>query len=278
MNYRHAFHAGNFADVFKHAVLVRVLLHLRGKEAAFRAIDTHAGIGRYDLASDAAERTGEWVEGIGRLWGRDLPEPLAAFLDPYLDTVARLNPDGRLRFYPGSPEIARLMTRPADGLTLCELHPDDAAALAALYARERRVKVIARDGWLAPKAFLPPKERRGLVLVDPPFEQRGDYDRLAQALADGHRRFATGVYVLWYPVKDAAEVKRFRRMIADLAIPKCLVIEATWRVVDGARLSGGGLVTVNAPYTLAPACRAAGKLLWDVLSVPAGRLLVSGDA
>ncbi len=278
MNYRHAYHAGNPADVVKHAVLAFVLEHLTRKEAPLRVIDTHAGIGLYDLASDAAERTGEWVEGIGRLWGRDLPEPLAALLDPYLDCVARLNADGRLRSYPGSPEIARLMTRPLDGLTFCELHPDDAGTLAGLYRREARAKVIELDGWLAPRAFLPPKEKRGVVLIDPPFEQAGDYDRLVDALASGYRRFATGVYLLWYPVKDAVEVKRFHRMIADLAIPKCLVIEATWRPVDGKRLAGAGLVTINAPYTLAPVCRAAGKSLWDVLGVPAGRLLVSGDA
>lgn len=277
MNYRHAYHAGNPADVIKHAVLAFVLAHMTQKAAPLRVVDTHAGIGRYDLTSDAAERTGEWVEGIGRLWGRDLPDPLAALLDPYLDAVARLNPDGRLRFYPGSPEIARLTTRPGDGLTFCELHPEDAATLAGLYARERRAKVIALDGWLAPKAFLPPKEKRGLVLIDPPFEQRGDYDRLVEALASGYRRFATGVYLLWYPVKDAGEVRRFHRMIADLAIPKCLTVEATWRAVDGQRLSGAGLVTVNAPYTLAPHLHAAGRPLWEALGVPNGRLSLSGD-
>ncbi len=278
MNYRHAFHAGNPADVIKHAVLAFILAHMTQKETPLRVVDTHAGIGVYDLTSDAAERTGEWVEGIGRLWAKDMPEPLAAFLDPYLDAVARLNPDGRLLRYPGSPEIARLTTRPMDGLTFCELHPEDSRTLAALYAREKRAKVIEIDGWLAPKAFLPPKEKRGLVLIDPPFERRGDYDRLAEALANGVRRFATGVFVLWYPVKDPVEVKRFHRLIADLAIPKCLTIEATWRVVDGQRLSGAGLVTVNAPYTLAPHLRAAGQLLWDALNVPAGRLLLSGDA
>ncbi|MDP2801640.1 MAG: 23S rRNA (adenine(2030)-N(6))-methyltransferase RlmJ [Phreatobacter sp.] len=278
MNYRHAFHAGNPADVIKHAVFAFILAHMMQKDTPLRVVDTHAGTGRYDLTSDPAERTGEWVEGIGRLWGKDLPEPLAVFLDPYLDVVARLNPDGRLTHYPGSPEIARLMTRPIDGLTFCELHPEDSRTLASLFHAEKRAKVITLDGWLAPKAFLPPKEKRGLVLIDPPFERRGDYDRLAEALANGVRRFATGVFVLWYPVKDPLEVKRFHRMIADLAIPKCLTIEATWRVVDGQRLSGAGLVTVNAPYTLAPVIRAAGQLLWNALNVPAGRLLVSGDA
>jgi 23S rRNA (adenine2030-N6)-methyltransferase len=278
MNYRHAYHAGNPADVVKHAVLAFVIDYLLRKDTPIRILDTHAGIGRYDLTSDAAERTGEWVEGIGRLWGRELPDALAALLDPYLDAVARLNPDGRLRFYPGSPEIARLMARPIDAMTFCELHPEDHRTLAAGTARDRRVKVIELDGWLAPKAFLPPKEKRGLVLIDPPFEQRGDYDRLVEALANGYRRWSTGVFLLWYPIKDAQEVKRFHRAIADLAIPKCLAIEATWRIVDGERLAGAGLVTVNAPYTLAPVCRAAGKSLWDVLGVPAGRFSVTGDA
>jgi 23S rRNA (adenine2030-N6)-methyltransferase len=278
MNYRHAYHAGNPADVVKHAVLALVIDYLLRKETAIRVIDTHAGLGRYDLTSDAAERTGEWVEGIGRLWGRDLPEPLEAFAGPYLDVVARLNPDGRLRFYPGSPEIARLMTRPIDGITLCELHPEDGYSLASLYAREKRIKVIERDGWLAPKAFLPPKERRGLILIDPPFEQPGDYERLVEALENGYRRWAGGTFLLWYPVKDPTALKRFHRAIADLAIPKCLTVEATWRVVDGLRLSGAGLVTVNAPYMLGEVCRRAARPLFDVLGVPAGRLTVTGSA
>ncbi|CEJ15652.1 Ribosomal RNA large subunit methyltransferase J [bacterium YEK0313] len=278
MNYRHAYHAGNPADVIKHAVLAFVIDHLLKKEAPIRIVDTHAGIGRYDLTSDAAERTGEWVEGIGRLWGKPLPEALEALVGPYLDVVARLNPDGRLRFYPGSPDIARLMTRPGDGITACELHPEDGASLAALYARDRRIKVIDRDGWLAPKAFLPPKERRGLVLIDPPFEERADYDRLVEALASGHRRWATGTFLLWYPVKDPAVVKRFHGMIAALGIPKCLTIEAIWRPVDGTRLAGAGLVTVNAPFTLAAACRAAARPLWETLGVPQGRLGVMGEA
>ncbi len=131
MNYRHAYHAGNPADVVKHAVLAFVLSHMVQKDKPLRVIDTHAGLGRYDLTADASERTGEWVEGIGRLWGKDLPEPLAALLDPYLDAVAMINPDGRLRYYPGSPDIARMVTRPVDGLTFCELHPRTARTLAA---------------------------------------------------------------------------------------------------------------------------------------------------
>lgn len=278
MNYRHAYHAGNLADVIKHAVLAFVIEHLKRKPAPFRFIDSHAGAGLYDLTSDAAERTGEWVEGIGRLWGRELPPDLEAFLGPWLDQVARVNPDGRLRFYPGSPEIACGLMRKGDGLTLCELHADDGEGLTELYRRDPRVKVIRRDGWLAPKAFLPPRERRGLILVDPPFEQKGDFGRLVEALAEGHRRWASGMFLLWYPVKDPAEVKRFHRAIAALAIPKGLTIEAVWRPVDGTRLAGAGLVTVNAPYTLAPAIRAAARSLWDVLGVPAGRLLLTGDA
>ena len=278
MNYRHAYHAGNPADVIKHAVLAFVIDHLLKKEAPIRIVDTHAGIGRYDLTSDAAERTGEWVEGIGRLWGKPLPAALEALVGPYLDVVARLNPDGRLRFYPGSPDIARLMTRPGDGITACELHPEDGASLAALYARDRRIKVIDRDGWLAPKAFLPPKERRGLVLIDPPFEERGDYDRLVEALGAGHRRWATGIFLLWYPVKDPVAVKRFHAMIAGLGLAKCLTVEAIWRPVDGERLAGAGLVIVNAPFTLAAACRAAERPLWEALGVANGRLSVTGDA
>ena len=217
------------------------------------------------------------MEGIGRLWGKDLPPGLASLLDPYLDAVAALNPDGRLRFYPGSPEIARLGTRPEDGLTFCELHPEDAATLEGIYGRERRAKVIELDGWLAPKAFLPPKEKRGLVLIDPPFEEAGDFDRLAEALRQGVRRWAGGMFLLWYPIKDPRAVDRFHREIAALDLPKCLILDALWRPVDGRRLAGAGLVVVNAPYTLAPACRAAGPLLWQVLGVPGGRLSVTGE-
>src|SRR5262245_95776 len=164
MNYRHAFHAGNFADVVKHAVLALLIERLKAKDTAFRVVDTHAGIGLYDVAGDEARRTGEWERGIGRIYGRNLDPILAGLMQPYLDAVRAANDGGQLRFYPGSPWIARHLLRRQDRLTAVELHPEDAAGLAARFAGDRQVKTIRLDGWLAMGAFVPPKERRGLVL------------------------------------------------------------------------------------------------------------------
>ena len=184
MNYRHAFHAGSFADVVKHAVLVRILVHLRAKPAAFRVIDTHAGAGLYDLAGPEASRSLEWRAGIQRL----LPMPIGggarALLTPYLDVVSGLNAVGRLTAYPGSPALTRAFLRPQDRLIACETEPNAAAALARNFARDRRVKVVAIDGWTALNAYVPPPERRGLILVDPPFEEAEDFVRLARGLEE----------------------------------------------------------------------------------------------
>ncbi|TIT43493.1 MAG: 23S rRNA (adenine(2030)-N(6))-methyltransferase RlmJ, partial [Mesorhizobium sp.] len=170
MNYRHAYHAGNFADVVKHAVLTRLLDYLKQKDKAFRVIDTHAGIGRYDLSSVEAQKTGEWLGGIGRLVGADLDTRVAALLAPYLEAVRAVNPEGGVKNYPGSPLIARHLLRKQDRLTAIELHPQDAERLKAVFAGDFQTRVIELDGWLALGAHLPPKEKRGLVLVDPPFE------------------------------------------------------------------------------------------------------------
>ena len=205
MNYRHTFHAGNFADVVKHAVLALLIERLKAKATAFRVIDTHAGAGLYDLAGEQARRTDEWKGGIGRLLGKSPDPSLAALLSPYLSaveaaqTLAPPGPDHSPRLYPGSPWIARHLLRPQDRLTAVELHPEDAASLSQLFAGDRQVKVIALDGWNALGAFVPPKERRGLVLIDPPFEERDEFDRLLAGLVKAHRRWPTGVYALWYP-------------------------------------------------------------------------------
>ena len=196
MNYRHAFHAGNFADVMKHATLALLIERLKAKETAFRVIDTHAGPGLYDLTADQATRTGEWRQGIGRVWGKELDPELATLLAPYLGAVAAAN-DGSaaLTRYPGSPWIARHLFRRQDRLTAVELHPEDGEALSALFAGDIQVRTIALDGWLALGAFVPPKERRGIVFVDPPYEERDDFETLldsvrgrAPQVADGHLR------------------------------------------------------------------------------------------
>jgi 23S rRNA (adenine2030-N6)-methyltransferase len=270
MNYRHAYHAGNFADVLKHAVLALVIEHLKLKPAPFRVIDTHAGIGLYDLTSEASLKTGEWQAGIGRVLDKELPADAAAILAPYLAVVREVNGPGPLERYPGSPLIARRLVRASDRLVVNELHPEDYAALEKLFARDAESKVLALDAWTALKSLLPPKERRGVVLVDPAFEQQGELERLVEGLGEAVRRFATGTFLLWYPIKDVKAVAAFRRKIAALALPKALAVELMIRgAEDAQRLNGAGLIVVNTPYTL----EARLKVLMPVLV----RLLAQGE-
>lgn len=252
MNYRHAYHAGNFADVVKHATLALVIEHMKLKPGPFRVIDTHAGLGVYDLASEAAQKTGEWREGIGRVMQATFAPGAANLLAPYLDVVRRLNAGGGLARYPGSPLLARELMRAGDRLVVNELHPEDHNELKRLFAHDPQVKVMALDAWTALKALLPPPERRGVMLIDPAYEQAGELDRLVQGLQEGVRRFATGTYLLWYPIKDAKTVTAFRRKIGDLGLPKATAIELMVRGPDDeTRLNGAGLIAVNAPFMLA---------------------------
>ncbi len=256
MNYRHAFHAGNFADVVKHATLALVIEHLKLKPAPFRVIDTHAGAGVYDLAGDEAGRTGEWEGGIGRLIGdgaAPLPDDVAALLEPYLAAVAACKasvPGGHM-LYPGSPWLALARMRDQDRLIANELHPEDAEHLIRTIARDRRAKVLALDGWHVLKATLPPVERRGVVLIDPPFEEAGEFQRLAQGLKAAAQRFATGVFVLWFPIKDVATVAPFQRALRGLGLAKLLWIELqTSTPGTDAKLAATGLVILNPPFRL----------------------------
>ncbi len=251
MNYRHAFHTGNFADVHKHSVLARILVHLRRKPAAFRVIDTHAGAGRYDLSAPEASRSGEWHDGIERIWEGTPQRGPDVLLTPYLAAVAALNPDGRLRTYPGSPLIVKYLLRPQDRLIACELEPRSAAALAAALRGDARAKAVAIDGWTALGAYVPPKERRGLVLIDPPFEDAADFMRLSSALAAAHRKWPTGIYLLWYPIKDRGAPDGLARRLQTLAVPNVLRCELTLSPPRAeAGLVGSGLVVVNPPFTL----------------------------
>lgn len=252
MNYRHAFHAGNFADVFKHAVLARLIEYLKRKEGAFRVVDTHAGIGRYDLQASEAIRTGEWQGGIARLMAARFKPDVDALLEPYRSAVDALNPDGELRFYPGSPLVTRHLLRRQDRLSALELHPQDAETLRTLLAGDHQARVIELDGWLAMGAHLPPKEKRGVVLVDPPFEQPGEFERMAEGLAIAHRRWPGGIYAFWYPIKDLAAVERYRASLQDLGIAKIL---DTWLTIRGDSseepgLIGSGMIIINPPFTL----------------------------
>ncbi|MDX8466347.1 23S rRNA (adenine(2030)-N(6))-methyltransferase RlmJ [Mesorhizobium sp. VK23B] len=251
MNYRHAYHAGNFADVVKHAVLARLVEYLKQKDKAFRVIDTHAGIGRYDLASLEAGKTGEWRGGIGRLFEATLDPRAVALLQPYLEAVRAENPDGDLRRYPGSPLVVRHLLRSQDRLTAIELHPEDATRLKSVFAGDFQTRVIELDGWLALGAQLPPKEKRGLVLIDPPFEEEGEFSRLVEGLRKGHRRWPGGIYALWYPIKDRKAVAAFRTALKETGIPKLLDIGFEVRPASSEpSLDGSGLVVVNPPYTL----------------------------
>ena len=251
MNYNHAFHAGSFADVFKHAVLCLILQHLRGKDAAFRVIDTHAGAGVYDLTGPEASRGGEWKSGVAKLLEAKLPKDVAALLKPYLDVVGALNESGRLTAYPGSPAFVRAWLRPQDRLIACELEPKAFAALKEAMQRDNRIKCLEMDGWTALKAYLPPKERRGLVLVDPPFERDEEFRRLADTFMEAHRKWPTGVYVLWYPIKGRAESDAFAKRLRRLSIPKILRAELIVSPLrDPTRLNGSGLILVNPPWTL----------------------------
>ncbi len=251
MNYRHAYHAGNFAEVVKHATLARVIAHLREKPAAFRILDTHAGAGMTDLTGPEASRTGEWRDGIGRLRDASLDGRVGALLAPYLDAVAALNRGGKLVTYPGSPALVRAWLRPQDRLLACELEPAAASALVRRMRADARVRVVTIDGWTGLSAYLPPKERRGAVLIDPPFEQPGEFARLAEGLVIAHRKWATGTYLAWYPIKDRGEADGFCRRLARTGIPKILRAELTiGRERAATRLAGTGLLMINPPWTL----------------------------
>ena len=257
MNYRHAFHAGGFADVIKHIVLVRILLYLQDKLAAFRVIDTHAGAGLYDLTSDEARRGGEWLTGIARVMQARFSSQALPLVLPYLDIVRAFSPPGELRAYPGSPLIARALLRPQDRLTACELEPEARKRLIDALRRDPQARVVDLDGWTALPAFVPPKERRGLVLIDPAFEAKDEFERLARGFSEAFGKWPTGSYLLWYPVKSRRVTDDLARHVASetgksKSAGECLRLEFS----DAPREADSGLVStglliVNPPWTLA---------------------------
>lgn len=250
MNYRHSFHAGNVGDVLKHVALLELLRLLCAKEGALLYLDSHAGAGGYDLGGDAA-RTGEWRQGVGRLWGATAAPPAVS---RWLAAVAAWNEGGQvLHRYPGSPGLAADALRGQDRLLLCESQPAVADALRRrLAGHDRRVQVIEGDGYHALKAHLPPPERRGLVLVDPPYEaQQAEFDAIVAALREGLRRFPTGVYAIWYPIKQASAVAHFLRQLGDLPVKSALTLELWVRATDSPlRMNGSGLAVLNPPWKL----------------------------
>ncbi|RAU22878.1 23S rRNA (adenine(2030)-N(6))-methyltransferase RlmJ [Paramagnetospirillum kuznetsovii] len=248
MNYRHAYHAGNFADVMKHAVITLVVDALLRKDKPFFALDTHAGLGAYDLESVAAGKTGEYLGGIAKV----LAAPVAPVqLAHYGEIIRRFNPEGGLRWYPGSPEIIRSMMRPDDRMALVELHPEDVGELRRCFAGDGRVGVHHMDGYVAAKGLLPPVERRGLVLIDPPFEVKDEMDRLLASLRRIRRLWPTGVVMVWYPVKGREPLRRFHQAIRDEGGPKALAAELLIHPDDDPfRLNGSGLLIINPPWRL----------------------------
>jgi len=248
MNYRHIYHAGNFADVFKHAVVTLIVQRLKDKPAPFAVLDTHAGAGLYDVQGAEAQKTGEFARGFGQLAGQgDLP----AELTPYLAAVAAANHGGGRRYYPGSPVLVRALLRPQDRLMACELHPEDAAELKRHFHGDKQAQVHHRDGYEALAALLPPQERRGLVLIDPPFEAPGERRQVAQALTQAHARWPQGIYAIWYPVKRRAEAGLFHAELANTGVRRQLLAEMLVRGDDAPEaLNGCGMVIVNPPFQL----------------------------
>jgi 23S rRNA (adenine2030-N6)-methyltransferase len=254
VNYRHVFHAGNFADVLKHVVLARILVHLARKDAPFRFIDTHAGAGRYDLSSAEAKRSPEWREGVARLIEASPPARIGAIIEPYLRAIGP-SAGGAPLSYPGSPAVAQTLMRAQDRIALCEAHPEERERLVAALGRDARLSIVGTDGYVALNAYLPPKERRGLVLIDPPFEAEDEPLRVVQALERAVRKWPNGTYLLWWPIRDAAHDARFLKSVAGLGAPNILRLELDVGPgpvgAQGQRpLARAGLLAVNPPHTL----------------------------
>jgi 23S rRNA (adenine2030-N6)-methyltransferase len=282
MNYRHAFHAGNFADVVKHIVLTRIISYLHEKPSALRVIDTHAGAGRYDLTSAEAQRGGEWQSGIGRLLQAELDPATAALIKPYLDIVRSFNPEGDIVAYPGSPLVARGLLRPQDSMVVCELEPAARKQLVASLRNDRQARVVAIDGWTALPAYVPPQERRGVVLIDPPFERADEFERLAAGFEAALTKWPTGIYVLWYPLKDIRAVARLGQQVTEAitrSFPSAVqpdrktlserLLQIDFQTGKTVRSEGGltaaGLLVVNPPWTLARDMTAIAPALAKIL-------------
>ncbi len=267
LSYRHSFHAGNHADVLKHTVQSLIITSLKEKEKPFLYLDTHAGAGRYQLRSEHAARTGEYLEGIAQLWQHtDLP----AELMPYMSAVRALNPAGNLRYYPGSPLIARHLLREDDMLQLTELHSSDFPLLRGEFLKDKRARVARADGYQQLKAKLPPPSRRGLILIDPPYEMKTDYQDVVKGIQEGYKRFNTGVFALWYPVVLRQKIKQMFAGLEAAGIRNILQIELAVRPDNNQRgMTASGMVVINPPWKLEQQMRNVLPWLHKTL-VPAG--------
>ncbi|EOX4341058.1 23S rRNA (adenine(2030)-N(6))-methyltransferase RlmJ [Vibrio cholerae] len=248
LSYRHSFHAGNHADVLKHIVQSLILNSLQQKEKPFVYHDTHSGVGRYDLTHEWSEKTGEYKQGIARVWQQD---NIPAELDSYLDAIRQLNQGETLRYYPGSPRVARAHLREQDRMVLTELHPSDYPLLEQEFHRDRQVSIYKEDGFARLKASLPPQERRGLVLIDPPYELAKEYRDVVQAIAQSYKRWATGIYAIWYPVVNRCDIDDMLEGLQGLGIRKILQIELGVAPDTNERgMTASGMIVINPPWTL----------------------------
>ena len=259
MNYRHQFHAGNFADVIKHVLLVQLVRSLQKKEKGYLYLDTHAGRGRYDLArasaGDSLARRPEWPDGIGRLWSAEtseMPPAVQEYVELVRDFDRRAgNLEARPRFFPGSPWIARTLARPVDRLALCELQPAESAALRSEFANVPRTSVHEMDGYVAIRAMLPPPERRAVALIDPPFEAQDEFAKVVTAIAEGLKRMPGGVFAIWYPFTARARVEEFTAAVRELRPPPTLAVEVTIAGEASAlKMRGCGVLVINPPWKL----------------------------
>lgn len=264
LSYRHSFHAGNFADVLKHIVQLLIIESLQQKEKGFLYLDTHAGAGLYSLQSFEAEKTAEFEQGVGYLWQR---QDLLETVKYYLDQVAKVNSQQKLRFYPGSPLLAANLLRPQDRAILTELHPSDYPLLRKNMQLYKNVQVKRDDGFQQLKAVLPPKERRGFILIDPPYELKEDYQLVVDAIVEGYKRFATGTYAIWYPVVLRQQIKKMVRALEETQIRKILQIELGIRPDTAQRgMTASGMIVINPPWKLEAQMKAILPYLTNVLA------------
>lgn len=270
MNYKHIYHAGNFADVAKHIILMTLIESFKRKDAPFFYMDTHSGSGHYDLFSATAGKTKEFELGIEKIIQAERPPRL---VKQYIKCVHEINNKltnstyASLRYYPGSPLIARHMLRAHDRLVACELHPDEYQALRATFGGDKQVAVHHTDGFLGLKAFLPPREKRGLILIDPPYEDPDEFTRIAHSLPTALKRFATGVYAIWYPIKERVQVERFYRAMKESIDQPIFVVELTIYPDLPNHLNGCGLAIINPPWQFDHAIDEVLPWLWNALSI-----------
>lgn len=268
LSYRHAFHAGNHADVLKHFIEMQLLRYLAQKEKPYWYIDTHAGAGCYSLDTGYATQNAEYESGIARLWNRkDLPAPLAE----YIDLIKRFNPDGEMKIYPGSPLLALQLVRQQDRMRLFELHPSDSEILQENFATHgNKVLIQTADGFGALKALLPPPTRRALVLIDPPYEDKKDYQHVITALREGLKRFSNGVYAVWYPQLQRAEARELPEQLKHLPVKSWLHVSLSVQAPgeDGFGMHGSGMFVLNPPWILHGVLQEVMPYLVKVLGQP----------